>query len=340
MASRDTLGRPRESLRISVTDRCNLRCRYCMPEERYAWIPRDEILTFEEIGTLTDAFQRFGVDRVRLTGGEPLIRHDLSVLARILASRDGIREVTLTTNGLLLAEHAEGLRDAGISRITVSLDTLREDRFQFLAGQGSLQAVLDGIDACQATGLTGLKINTVILRGTNDDELVDLLEYGKRVGAEIRFIEYMDVGGATEWSSQKVVSRSEILSRLRAHYGDVAEIRKVDAAPAEQFVLSDSTQFGIIASTTAPFCKSCNRSRLTCDGIWYMCLYATEGVDLKQPLRGGASSDELLSLITESWRNRADRGADERVGVRGRGPLLHSTELRHNTHMEMHTRGG
>src|SRR3954470_22351690 len=259
----DRLGRPLRSLRISVTDRCNLRCQYCMPEPDYAWLPRESILDFEEIAVLVDAFTSLGVDRVRITGGEPLLRRDVPRLIELVAARPAVRDLALTTNGVLLAPQAAALKSAGLHRITVSLDTLRRDRFQALARFDELPAVLAGIDAAARAGLRAMKIDTVVIRGRNDDELQALLEFGKTVDAEVRFIEYMDVGGATHWSMDQVVSRAEMLRALEARYGWVEPVGETSNAPAERFRLGDGTVFGIIASTTAPFCRTCDRSRLT-----------------------------------------------------------------------------
>ena len=293
----DRLARPLRSLRISVTDRCNLRCQYCMPEPDYAWLPRESLLGFEEIASIADVFVSLGADRVRVTGGEPLLRRDLPRLIELLASRPGIADLAVTTNGVLLASQAAALRRAGLRRITVSLDTLRRDRFQAIARFDELPSVLAGIDAAARAGFAPLKIDTVVMRGRNDDELVDLIEFGRGVGAEVRFIEYMDVGGATHWSMDTVVSRREILARLTEHYGDIAALPGRDAAPAERFQLPDGTTFGIIASTTEPFCAACDRSRLTADGLWLLCLYARGGLDLRRPLREGATCEELARLI-------------------------------------------
>jgi GTP 3',8-cyclase len=336
----DTFGRPLRNLRLSVTDRCNLRCQYCMPEEEYVWLPREDLLTFEEIRELVDIFADLGVDKVRLTGGEPLLRKDLPTLVSMLADNPRIHDLAMTTNGVLLTEHAQALYDAGLHRVTISLDTLRPDRFKRLTRRDSHAKVLHGIQAVQRVGFTGLKLDTVVIRGTNEDELVDLIEYGKRVEAEVRFIEYMDVGGATQWSMDKVVSRAEILARLEHHYGPISPIREVSSAPAERFRLPDGTVFGIIASTTTPFCSSCDRSRLTADGMWYLCLYAQKGVDLRTPLRGGASRDELRALMTSTWQRRRDRGAEERQDLRFRGVFVKLEGLREDPHLEMHTRGG
>ncbi len=336
----DTLARPLRNLRVSVTDRCNLRCAYCMPEPEYVWLPNEDILSFEEISALTDVFIGLGVDKVRLTGGEPLVRRELDVLVGMLAQKPGLRDLALTTNGVLLAEQAEPLKRAGLHRITISLDTLRADRFAELTRRDLLPKVLEGIEAARAVGLP-LKLDAVMMRGVNDDELLDLLSYARGVGAELRYIEYMDVGGATRWSIEKVLSRAEMLARIEAALGRIEPIREDRTAPAERFRLGDGTTFGIIASTTAPFCRSCDRSRLTADGMWYLCLYATCGVDLKTALRRGASADELAALISSAWRNRTDRGAESRLAMRDRREALFKpAELRADPHLEMHTRGG
>ena len=240
-------------------------------------------------------------------------------------------------------EQLAPLRAAGLRRVTVSLDTLRPERFARLTRRPpeTLGRVLEGIAAVPRAGFSGTKLDTVVIRGVNDDELADLVEFARGVPAEIRFIEYMDVGGATRWSMDQVVSRAEILERLARRYGPIAPVPEPgSSAPAERFRLADGYVFGIIASTTAPFCASCDRSRLTADGVWYLCLYALEGVDLRGPLRRGASREELAALITGRWRRRADRGAEARLAARTRGPLVQVTELRRDPHLEMHTRGG
>src|SRR3954451_7611206 len=336
----DRFQRPLRSLRLSVTDRCNLRCQYCMPEQDYVWLPRESLLTFEETTAIVDAFTPLGVDRVRITGGEPLLRRDLPVLVESLAARGAIADLALTTNGILLGNQARALRAAGLHRITVSLDTLQRDRFQALTRMDELDAVLAGIDAAATAGFSGLKIDSVVIRGVNDDELVALLDYGRRMGAEVRFIEYMDVGGATRWSREAVVSRREILSRLEAHYGTVMPIEEQSSAPAARFLLPDGTSFGIISSTTEPFCASCDRSRLTADGVWLLCLYAATGTDLRRPLRAGATRDELQRLIEAVWSVRADRGAEERLGMDRETTLIPVRSLKKDAHLEMHTRGG
>jgi GTP 3',8-cyclase len=334
---RDTFDRPLRNLRLSVTDRCNLRCQYCMPEEEYVWLPRDDMLSFEEMGHLVDVFADLGVDKVRLTGGEPLLRRKVDRLVRLLAANRRIRDLAMTTNGVLLAEQAAALRAAGLHRVTVSLDTLREDRFKALTRRDTHGRVLEGIEA--VSGWPGLKLDTVIMRGVNHDELADLIEYATRVSAEVRFIEYMDVGGATNWSIDRVVSRAEMLASLEARYGVIAPIEEESSAPADRFRLPDGRVFGVISSTTQPFCRSCDRSRLTADGLWYLCLYAARGTDLRQPLRAGASREDLLALIRSTWQGRRDRGAEVRLATPGR-PLIQIGELKRDPHLEMHTRGG
>jgi cyclic pyranopterin phosphate synthase len=340
MSAVDTLGRPLRSLRLSVTDRCNLRCHYCMPEDEYLWLPRQDVLDFEEIGRLADLFAEAGVDRIRITGGEPLVRRDLPTLVGLLAPRPWLRDLALTTNGLLLADAIGDLTRAGLHRVTVSLDTLRRDRFERLTRRDGLGDVLAGIEAVRRAGLPDLKLDVVVTRGDNDDELVDLIEFGRQAGAEVRFIEYMDVGGATRWRPEAVVSRREILDRLGEHYGSIDAIRDRGTAPAERFRLPDGTAFGVIASTTVPFCRTCDRARLTADGVLLMCLYAQHGTDLRRPLRAGASRQTMINLITAVWRGRADRGAEERLRVDARGAYIPLRILRRDAHLEMHTRGG
>jgi cyclic pyranopterin phosphate synthase len=336
----DRFDRPLRSLRVSVTDRCNLRCQYCMPEPDYVWLPRDSILSFEEIQTLVQAFVSKGVDRVRLTGGEPLLRRNVPDLVERLAALPGLNDLAMTTNGVLLAPQARALRAAGLDRITISLDTLDRDRFRQLARFDELPAVLRGIDAAAAAGFDPIKIDTVVIRGRNDDEIPALLRFARSIGAEIRFIEYMDVGGATHWSMGDVVSRADILARLEALHGPIVPIGERGSAPAERFQLADGTTFGIIASTTEPFCADCDRSRLTADGLWLLCLYARGGLDLRRPLREGASVQELAHLLETVWSLRADRGAEERIGSPRRDAFVPLAALRRDSHLEMHTRGG
>jgi cyclic pyranopterin phosphate synthase len=311
-----------------------------MPETDYVWLPRKDILDFEEVSVLVDVFADLGVDRVRLTGGEPLVRRDLPKLVRLIAAKPVIQDLAMTTNGVLLAENAAALKEAGLRRVTVSLDTLKPDRFRALTRFDDLPRVLKGIEEASGMGFSSVKIDSVVIRGINEDELVPLLEYGWRVGAEVRFIEYMDVGGATLWSRDKVVPRAELLGSLARHYGPIRPLAEKTSAPAERFQLPDGTVFGIIASTTAPFCGSCDRSRLTADGLWYLCLYAAKGINLAQPLRAGSTRQELRALIEATWRGRADRGAEERLALRDRAALVPLATLRRDPHLEMHTRGG
>ncbi|MEO2195843.1 MAG: GTP 3',8-cyclase MoaA [bacterium] len=340
MEVHDRLGRPLANLRLSVTDRCNLRCQYCMPERDYVWLPRADILTFEEIETLVDVFTSLGTTKVRLTGGEPLLRKDLPDLLTLLARKPALTDLALTTNGILLADQVAALRAAGLPRITVSLDTLDPDRFKALTRFDSLDAVLTGLDQAANAGFDSVKIDTVVIRGVNDDELAPMLEHGRRIGAEVRFIEYMDVGGATRWSIDDVVSRQDMLQRLATHYGTVTPVDENTAAPADRFTLPDGTVFGIISSTTEPFCRQCDRSRLTADGGWYRCLYATDGTDLREPLRAGVGVEGLRSLIAETWRARDDRGAEDRLSSEDRSRLIPVETLQDQPHLEMHTRGG
>lgn len=340
----DQFGRSAHSLRISVTDRCNIRCRYCMPEEEYVWLPRQSILTYEEINRLLGVFARLGVSRVRLTGGEPLLRHDLSRLVQLLSDGGALQDIALTTNGILLSRYAEELKAAGLSRVTVSLDTLKKDRFVEFTRSARHDQVLEGIRIAREIGFRRTKLNTVVIRGVNDDEILDLIRFGRDNGVEVRLIEYMDVGGATRWSLDQVVSRGEILDIVGDHFGGVEPVAPIDGrderAPAERYRLPDGTTFGIIASTTEPFCSQCDRSRLTADGQWLLCLYAHAGLDLRGPIRSGATDEELTSVLVQAWRNREDKGAEDRLASPDRGVLYPVERLRANPHREMHTRGG
>jgi cyclic pyranopterin phosphate synthase len=310
-----------------------------MPEADYLWLPREDILQFEEIGRLVDQFLALGVEKVRLTGGEPLLRRDLPELIGRLAAKPRIRDLAMTTNAVLLKPIVNDLKAAGLHRLTISLDTLQRDRFVKLARFDELPRVLAGIDAA-VDPFPGFKIDTVIIRGVNDDEIIPLLEFARARGAELRFIEYMDVGGATAWSMSQVVSRREMLTTIAAHYGSAEPLGETSSAPADRYRLPDGTVFGIIASTTEPFCRSCDRSRLTADGVWYLCLYASRGVDLRGPLRGGVSDEALRDLITSVWHARTDRGAEHRLSTRERSPLIPLQALKRDPHLEMHTRGG
>ena len=336
----DRFGRPLRNLRISVTDRCNMRCRYCMPEAEYVWLPRQSILSFEEIDRLAGIFVGLGVTKIRLTGGEPLLRHDLPTLVELLARREGIRDLALTTNGILLAREAERLRRAGLARVTVSLDTLRPERMAEFARSARHADVIAGLDAARAAGFRSVKLNSVVIRGYNGDEIVPLLEFARDRGIEVRFIEYMDVGGATGWSHDQVVSQHEILETVARALGPVRTLDDRGWAPAERFALADGTPFGVIASTTAPFCRTCDRGRLTADGTFLLCLYGERGLDLRELLRSEADDAAIAEAIAGVWRERTERGAEQRAGLADRGILHRIESLRADPRREMHTRGG
>lgn len=336
----DQWRRPLKSLRISVIDRCDLRCAYCMPEDDYVWLPNRDILTFDEIGRLVDAFIANGVSKIRLTGGEPLLRGSLTDLVSILAQKEDLEDLALTTNGTQLQKWAGPLAEGGLKRVTVSLDSLNAARLETLTRRAVLDRVVGGIREANRVGFSELKLNTVVMRGFNDDEIIDFIEFGKEVGAEVRFIEYMDVGGATLWSMERVFSKAQILARVEDHYGAVEPQDQRGAAPAERFRLSDGTCFGVIASTTQPFCSSCDRSRLTADGMWYLCLYGATGINLRDQVRDGCTDAELVAMIGRIWGGRDDRGAEERHADPARGVLYQSDQLREDPHKEMHTRGG
>lgn len=339
---RDVFQRPLGSLRLSVTDRCNMRCGYCMPEESYVWLPRDSLLTFEELNRLAGVFIGLGAEKLRLTGGEPLLRHDLLALVGMLSRQPGLRDLALTTNGILLGEHAVALAAVGLRRVTVSLDTLRPERMLAFARSARHADVLRGIREARQAGFASVKLNSVLIRGFNEDEVVDLLEFARAHGLELRYIEYMDVGGATRWRLEDVVTRAQLLKTIAGRYGRVEpELDPANpAAPAERFRLPDGTVFGIIASVTAPFCAECDRSRVTADGTWFTCLYGERGIDLREPLRSGATDPEISALIAGVWRRRDDRGAERRLAEPDRGVLYQIDGLRADPRREMHTRGG
>ncbi|MFO1077263.1 MAG: GTP 3',8-cyclase MoaA [Planctomycetota bacterium] len=338
----DLHRRPLRNLRLSVTDRCNLRCSYCMPEEEYRWLPRERVLRFEETSRLVDLFLRAGVDKLRITGGEPLLRKDLTTLLRMLAGKPGVRELAMTTNGVLLAEHAADLRGSGLHRLTVSLDTLDPATFRLLARRDDLSRVLAGIDAATAAGFAGTKLDTVVIAGVNDREVARLFAFARERGLEIRFIEYMDVGGATQWRPERVVPRAQIVAAIQREFGTVTPVARTDSAPAERFTTPDGTTFGVISSMTQPFCGTCDRARLTADGMWFLCLYALRGYDLGELVRSGVADDLILARIRAVWSGRDDRGAERRAAdsTAERRPLAEPGHLRDNPHLEMHTRGG
>ncbi len=314
----DRFGRSLRDLRISVTDRCNFRCPYCMPAEtfgeRYEFLPRREILSFEEIARLARIFCELGVTKIRITGGEPLLRAELSKLIAKLASLEAVQDLALTTNGYLLADQAEVLSNAGLDRVTVSLDSLDDEVFKRMNGRGfSVSQVLEGIAAAERAGLRPIKLNCVVQRGVNDHTIVDLARHFKGTGHVLRFIEFMDVGTLNLWELSQVVSASEILARIHAEMPLVPASPNYRGEVARRYRYQDGEgEIGLIASVSQPFCGDCTRGRLTPDGQLVTCLFAAAGKDLKAPLRAGASDDELRALMRSVWSNRTDRYSEER----------------------------
>ncbi len=334
----DTLNRPVEDLRISVTDRCNFRCTYCMPFDEYVWIDKEEILTYEEIARLAAIFVELGVEKIRLTGGEPLVRKELEELVGLLARLPGLEDLCLTTNASLLEEKARALKAAGLNRLNVSLDTLDPEKFRRLTKRGELQKVLDGLFAAKSCGFHPIKINTVVERGVNDDEILALVDFSRADGFAIRFIEYMDVGNANDWTTGRVVSKKEILEIIGARYPLKRVGREDGSAPSVDFrFLDGGGDVGVIASVTEPFCSSCTRARLTADGKLVTCLFSSVGHDLKALLRRGAGDDEIRGVISDIWKRRRDRYSEERLEA------LQSAEgyqAREHKKIEMITLGG
>jgi cyclic pyranopterin phosphate synthase len=332
-APRDLFARQLRDLRISVTDRCNFRCPYCMPAEiygeRYEFLPRPEILTFEEIERLARLFAKLGAEKIRLTGGEPLLRTQLPVLIRSLSAIEGVRDVTLTTNGVLLAEHATALKDAGLRRVTVSLDSLDEEVFSRMSGRRSNpRVVLDAIDAARAAGLSPIKINCVVQRGVNDHTIVGLAEHFRGTGAIVRFIEYMDVGTLNQWDQRDVVSAAEIVSRIGEKFPLEPAEANYRGEVARRYRYKDGAgEIGVISSVTQPFCGDCTRARLTTDGHFVTCLFAAGGVDLKTPMRHGATDEELEHLMHSIWTNRGDRYSEERATRRQGGRKIQMFQI-------------
>lgn len=313
----DTFNRPLQDLRISVTDRCNFRCTYCMPQEifgpDYPFLARDELLRYEEITRIARLFASLGVRKLRITGGEPLMRRELYRLIAQLKTIDGIEDIAMTTNGSLLPREAQRLKAAGLQRVTVSLDSLDDETFGRMNGRGvKVETVLNGIEAARAAGLT-VKINMLVKRGTNDGEIVSMARFFQGTGHIVRFIEYMDVGNTNGWRWDDVVTKKEILARLQAafplepveanYYGEVASRYRNKETGDE---------IGIISSISDTFCSSCTRARLSADGHLYTCLFASEGTNLRAPLRSGATDEELLAIIRRTWQARTDRYSAER----------------------------
>jgi GTP 3',8-cyclase len=325
---RDTLGRPLHDLRISVMDRCNFRCPYCMPREtfheHYRFLKANERLSFDEITRLARLFVQLGVQKVRLTGGEPLLRPNISELVGELTALEGVQDVALTTNGVLLTQHAAELKANGLHRITVSLDTLDAEIFkQMSGGFDERDRVLDGVRAASAAGLAPIKINCVVERGLNDHTVLDLVEHFRGTGIIVRFIEYMDVGTRNHWNRERVVPSRELLERIGARWPLHAVEENYRGEVAERYVFDDGAgEIGLIASVTNPFCGACTRARLSSEGVLYTCLFARSGVDLREPLRNGASDDELSALIATTWTRRGDRYSELRSSLRaGEQPL-------------------
>ncbi|HET7583887.1 MAG TPA: GTP 3',8-cyclase MoaA [Gemmatimonadaceae bacterium] len=318
-AVRDQLGRPLRDLRISVTDRCNFRCRYCMPREvfgrTYEFLSSAELLSFEEITRLARLFVQFGARKLRVTGGEPLVRREIERLIAMLSAIDGVEDLTLTTNGSLLAARAEALAAAGLKRITVSLDSLDDAVFRAMNDADfPVQRVLEGIDAARAAGLWPIKVNVVVKRGVNDHTLLEMARHFHGTGCVVRFIEYMDVGTTNGWRMEDVVSGAEIVRRIGAELPlePVEPAYRGEVARRYRYV-DGGGEIGIITSVTQPFCGDCTRARLSSEGKLYTCLFATDGVDLRAPLRSGESDEELAARVAGAWSARRDRYSELRT---------------------------
>ncbi|WP_411909104.1 GTP 3',8-cyclase MoaA [Bacillus sp. RAR_GA_16] len=314
----DKFKRPLRDLRISVTDRCNFRCRYCMPEETfgpdYKFLPKTSLLQFEEITRLASLFVEMGVEKIRLTGGEPLLRRDLDVLIRMLADINGLNDIALTTNASLLKKQALKLKEAGLTRVNVSLDAIHDETFGMMNGRGTkIQPVLEGIQAAADAGLQ-VKINMVVQKGVNDHEIVPMASYFRNSGHIVRFIEYMDVGNSNGWKFDHVMSKKEIIDQL----SEVYDLEPIDASyfgevASRYQYLDGAGEIGVISSVSDSFCSSCTRARLSADGALYTCLFASKGTSLRNPLRNGATDEELRSMLAKLWNGRDDRYSDERT---------------------------
>ncbi len=316
MPLRDTLSRPMTDLRISVTDRCNFRCTFCMPAEKsYTFVPRREILSFEEVVRLARIFVGLGVRKIRLTGGEPLLRAELDALIRALVEIEGLEDLALTTNGYLLARRAAELKAAGLKRVTVSFHSLDSEVFGRLNGLGmDLDRVLEGLRVAREVGLGPIKLNVVPVRGVNDHEIVDLARWARDQGYIIRFIEYMDVGTVNGWEEADVLSGEEILRRIAKEMPLEPVDREKPGDVAHRYrPVAGGIEVGVIPSVTEPFCGDCSRVRLSAEGKIYTCLFAAQGHDLKTPLRAGESDGDLTNRIDALWRRRADRYSEERT---------------------------
>lgn len=319
---RDTRRRPLHDLRISVMDRCNFRCPYCMPREtfhdKYRFLGTSERLSFPEIVRLARLFVQLGVRKLRLTGGEPLLRANLADLVGDLTSLAGVEDVALTTNGVLLAQHAAELKAAGLKRITVSLDSLDPVLFKRMnGGLGEVEEVLKGIEQAQRAGLLPIKLNAVVQRGINDGTALDLVERFRGTGIIVRFIEYMDVGNRNDWRPELVVPSRELAERISARWPLEPMERQYRGEVAERYAFADGQgEVGFVSSVTQPFCGDCSRARLSSDGVFYTCLFAAQGTSLRNALRGGASDEALLELIGNVWLGRTDRYSEQRAELR------------------------
>lgn len=319
MTLQDTFERPLRDLRISVTDRCNFRCTYCMPREvfgpDYAFLQRDDILTYEEIARLARIFVELGVEKIRLTGGEPLVRRHLDQLVVMLSGIEDLKDLTLTTNGSLLKAQAQGLKDAGLKRITVSLDSLDDEVFMRMNDSGvGAATVIEGIAAAEAAGLSPIKVNAVVKRGENDHTIVDLARHFRGTGHIVRFIEFMDVGSTNGWQMEHVVTAREIVERINAEMPLEPVERNYRGEVAQRWRYVDgSGEIGVIASITQPFCGDCTRVRLSAEGQLYTCLFGIKGHDFRSLLRGGAGDDEIREVIARVWKVRDDRYSEIRT---------------------------
>lgn len=331
----DSLDRPFRDLRISVTDRCNFRCTYCMPAEifgeKYQFIPKAKLLTFEEITRLAQLLIGLGAVKIRLTGGEPLVRSNVEQLVSMISKLSGLEDLTMTTNGYLLPQKAQLLKDAGLNRISISLDSLDEETFKLMNGRGfSTSKVLEGISAAEKVGFSPLKINVVVQRNINDSSILDMARYFKERGHTVRFIEYMDVGNRNGWKLDQVVSAEEIISKIDAEMPLEPISNNYRGEVASRYRYKDgSGEIGIISSVSNPFCGDCTRLRLSPEGRIVTCLFASLGTDLLEPIRSGATDFELTDIVTRVWRNRSDRYSEQR-----------SSMTEHTEKVEMYHIGG
>ena len=321
---KDKLDRPLKDVRISVTDRCNFRCFFCMPPDKeIEFLSRKEILSYEEITRVVSILTQLGVRKVRLTGGEPLVRTGLEDLIAMIGEVSAVEDIALTTNGYLLSKKAESLYEAGLRRITVSLFTLREDRFTAMSGRNiALRNVLEGIDRALVLGFSPIKVNTVVVRGVNDDEILDIAQFCRDRGLVLRFIEFMDVGTLNSWNPDKVVSMEEILDKIRERYS-FSPLPTPPDSTAHKFIYNDiDLEFGVIPSVTKPFCRGCTRLRLSADGQLFTCLFSNQGHDLKKLLRNDSSDEDIKEYIKDIWLSRDDRYSELRREVKEHLPKV------------------